>query len=111
MNIGFCGAYTTFSTFEYETSASMSDGQMLFALANVIGSVILGFVGIRLGIPMARWFSVPKSIRLEGEQILCRFMLTNFVRHGFNQLYDLIVEQARRLNLVARPCCVAASAI
>ena len=56
VNIGFCGAYTTFSTFEYETSALMTDGQMLFALANVLGSVILGFVGIRLGILMARWF-------------------------------------------------------
>ncbi|MHB2017855.1 MAG: DUF190 domain-containing protein [Candidatus Xenobia bacterium] len=42
---------------------------------------------------------MPKSIRLEGEQVLCRFMLTNFVRHGFNQIYDIIVEQARRLHM------------
>ncbi|MHB2017854.1 MAG: fluoride efflux transporter CrcB [Candidatus Xenobia bacterium] len=56
VNIGFCGAYTTFSTFEYETSALMADGQMLFALANIIGSVLLGFVGVRLGILLARFF-------------------------------------------------------
>ncbi len=50
VTIGFIGAYTTFSTFEYE-SAKL--GSSWAALGNLLGSVVAGYgavwLGIRLG--------------------------------------------------------------
>jgi fluoride exporter len=46
---GILGGYTTFSSFEWETFATMRSGAMLVALSNVTLSVLLGFVGVWLG--------------------------------------------------------------
>ncbi|HTQ61483.1 MAG TPA: fluoride efflux transporter CrcB [Candidatus Solibacter sp.] len=47
--IGFIGAYTTFSTFEYETFRAMQDGELVVAFLNVAISVIVGFLAVWLG--------------------------------------------------------------
>jgi CrcB protein len=47
--IGFIGAYTTFSTFEYETLRAIQDGQLATGLMNVALSVVTGFVAVWLG--------------------------------------------------------------
>jgi fluoride exporter len=52
--IGFIGAYTTFSTFEFETFRSMESGLILVAMLNVILSVSLGFLGVWLGVITGR---------------------------------------------------------
>ncbi|MBF0591856.1 MAG: fluoride efflux transporter CrcB [Nitrospirae bacterium] len=52
--VGFLGAYTTFSTFEYETGALVRDGQFLFAALNVVFSVFAGFIALRVGEMLAR---------------------------------------------------------
>jgi fluoride exporter len=52
--IGFLGAYTTFSTFEYETGALLKDSEWLIASLNVVLSVLVGFAALKLGEGAAR---------------------------------------------------------
>ncbi|HUJ24433.1 MAG TPA: fluoride efflux transporter CrcB [Myxococcales bacterium] len=52
--VGFVGAYTTFSTYEYETLRMMQDGEPVPALLYVAMSNLLGFAAVFLGDRVAR---------------------------------------------------------
>ncbi len=52
--IGFIGAYTTFSTFELETFAAVSEGAWAIAAANVVGSMVAGYAALWAGFAAAR---------------------------------------------------------
>ena len=54
--VGFVGAYTTFSTFEYETAKLIEDGDVTRALLNVVLSFVVGLLAVWLGIFAARKF-------------------------------------------------------
>jgi fluoride exporter len=54
LGTGFCGAYTTYSTFTYETLRLVEDGELLKGAANVTASVLVGLgaagAGLALGL-------------------------------------------------------------
>jgi fluoride exporter len=54
LGVGFLGAYTTFSTFEFETHALLEDGSWVIATVNVVASVALGLLAVRAGIVVAK---------------------------------------------------------
>jgi CrcB protein len=51
---GFLGAYTTFSTFAFETHGLLSGGHLFSAAANVVLSVATGVVGVYAGLLAVR---------------------------------------------------------
>jgi CrcB protein len=51
---GFCGAYTTFSTFTYESLRLWQDGSLLLAITNLLGSLAVGMFGVFLGFVFGR---------------------------------------------------------
>ena len=52
--VGFLGAYTTFSTFEFETFALVRDKQITTAILYVSASFALGLIGVLSGIWLAK---------------------------------------------------------
>ncbi|HEV2083908.1 MAG TPA: fluoride efflux transporter CrcB [Gemmatimonadales bacterium] len=54
LTIGFCGGYTTFSTFSYETMALLEDGEWARAGVYITASVILSLIATFLGLALAR---------------------------------------------------------
>ncbi len=51
---GFCGGFTTFSTFSWQTLDQMQKGQWAAAAMNVILSVVLSLVAVWLGFRLGR---------------------------------------------------------
>jgi fluoride exporter len=54
LGVGFLGAFTTFSTFEFETHALFDDGSWLTATTNMFASLFVGFLAVRAGIVVAK---------------------------------------------------------
>jgi CrcB protein len=54
LGVGFLGAFTTFSTFEFETHALLEDGSWLTAAVNMFASLLVGLIAVRAGIVVAK---------------------------------------------------------
>lgn len=54
MTVGFLGAFTTFSTFSYETASLVHDGRWRLGTANVAISLLLGLAAVEAGAALAR---------------------------------------------------------
>lgn len=54
IGVGFLGAYTTFSTFEYDNLQLLMTGQWFRALLNALGSLAAGLVAAGLGVLLGR---------------------------------------------------------
>ena len=51
---GFMGAFTTFSTYMFETAELVKYGQMALALLNVVGQSVAGLVLVLAGIALGK---------------------------------------------------------
>jgi CrcB protein len=54
LGVGFLGAFTTFSTFEFETHSLLEDGSWLMATTYTFASLFVGLLAVRAGIVLAR---------------------------------------------------------
>jgi CrcB protein len=54
IGVGFVGAYTTFSTYMFDTNRLVEDGAFYLAWVNLIGSIVLGLVAVRLGVMLGK---------------------------------------------------------
>jgi len=52
--VGFTGAFTTFSTFEYEAAELLRDGDGLKGTIYLLASVTVGLLAVRLGMQLGR---------------------------------------------------------
>lgn len=53
--VGFMGAFTTFSTFMFETNALVRDGEWVFAVGNVLLHIVLGCALVFIGMAVGRY--------------------------------------------------------
>lgn len=53
--VGFCGSYTTFSSYAFESFAYMEQGQWLAMATNVVANNALCFASVIAGAAVARW--------------------------------------------------------
>jgi CrcB protein len=54
--VGFFGAFTTFSTFAFETVRLLEDGQWLFAAGNVLLQTVVGLLAVIAGMAAGKFF-------------------------------------------------------
>src|SRR5574338_126432 len=78
--VGFVGAYTTFSTFEYETARLIEGKDFLYAFMYVVLSFAIGFGAVWAGIVLAHQLEhVPATAHITETQPIADEQLNNAV--------------------------------
>ena len=52
--VGFCGSFTTFSSYAYETMAYLEQGQWTLMISNVLANNFLCLIAAVVGMSLAR---------------------------------------------------------
>jgi CrcB protein len=55
--VGFVGAYSTFSTFEWETYTWLQSGTYLLSAVYIVASIVVGLICVWLGVVLGRVIS------------------------------------------------------
>lgn len=55
--VGFIGSYTTFSTLMLESWRLVEEGDLVFMLGNIIGSVVVGMIAVVAGLALGRYLA------------------------------------------------------
>lgn len=55
--VGFVGAYTTFSTYMFESDRMLSEGQAMRGMLYILGSVMIGIIAVRMGVILGQRMS------------------------------------------------------
>jgi len=55
--VGFCGSYTTFSSFAYETVILFEQGHWLDAAGSILLNNVLALTSVLLGMVLVRWLT------------------------------------------------------
>lgn len=56
--VGFLGAYTTFSTYMFDSFSLIEKGQLMPGLINLLGSATLGIMAVGMGVFLGRMVAV-----------------------------------------------------